>query len=257
MAREFTCPDPVPLAEDDYCRAAAALGCEVAAIRAVIAVESRGGFLPDGRPRILFERHVFHRLTGGRFDGGHRQISARLPGGYRGGALEYARLEQALALERAAALRSTSWGAFQIMGFNHAPAGFAEVEEFVAAMVSGEAAQLDAFVAFLRHEGLARMLGERDWTGFARRYNGPGFRRNGYDERLASAYARFAESCGTALRMGDSGAEVRRLQLRLGIAADGLFGPATSQSLRRFQRRQGLVVDGIAGPRTWARLAGD
>ena len=52
----------------DYERAAAALGCEVAAIRAVAAMESSGdGFLPDGRPTILFDAHVFNRLTAGRF----------------------------------------------------------------------------------------------------------------------------------------------------------------------------------------------
>ena len=46
----------------DYQKAAKELNCEVAAIRAVAEVESlKGGFLPDGRPKILFERHVFHQ----------------------------------------------------------------------------------------------------------------------------------------------------------------------------------------------------
>jgi peptidoglycan hydrolase-like protein with peptidoglycan-binding domain len=47
---------------------------------------------------------------------------------------------------------------------------------------------------------------------------------------------------------------VRLLQRRLGIAADGIFGPGTARALRRFQRAHGLTADGIAGPATWAAL---
>jgi hypothetical protein len=51
--------------------ACAILGIGEAEMRAVLAVESLGsGFLADGRPKILFERHWFHRLTGGRFSAG-------------------------------------------------------------------------------------------------------------------------------------------------------------------------------------------
>jgi two-component sensor histidine kinase len=50
------------LTEEDYKRAARRLGCSVAAIKAVAEVEAPGsGFLPDGRPKILFERHIFRR----------------------------------------------------------------------------------------------------------------------------------------------------------------------------------------------------
>jgi hypothetical protein len=50
------------------------------------------------------------------------------------------------------------------------------------------------------------------------------------------------------------GAAVGRLQRALGIAADGVFGPATFRAVKRFQRRHGLVADGIVGPATWAAL---
>jgi hypothetical protein len=56
------------------------------------------------------------------------------------------------------------------------------------------------------------------------------------------------------LRRGDRGDLVKRIQTRLLVDADGIFGPATEAALRQFQRNRGLVPDGIAGPRTWAAL---
>ena len=50
------------------------------------------------------------------------------------------------------------------------------------------------------------------------------------------------------------GEDVRELQRRLNITADGVFGPQTDGAVRRFQRDRGLVVDGIVGPITWAEL---
>jgi len=45
-------------------------------------------------------------------------------------------------------------------------------------------------------------------------------------------------------------ADIRALQRKVGVTADGIFGPATERALRRWQRRHGLVADGIAGPQT-------
>ena len=45
-------------------------------------------------------------------------------------------------------------------------------------------------------------------------------------------------------------ADIRTLQRKVGVAADGIFGPATERALKRWQRRHGLVADGIAGPQT-------
>jgi len=56
------------------------------------------------------------------------------------------------------------------------------------------------------------------------------------------------------LRKGDRGPAVRKLQRRLGISADGVFGPQTNRAVKRFQRRNGLTVDGIVGPITRSKL---
>jgi hypothetical protein len=253
-----------PLDDAAIADAASKLGCEVAAVRAVIDVESRGGFLPDGRPKILFERHYFSRLTKGKFDASHPGISHPKWGGYgAGGAHQYDRLNQAVALDRDAALRSASWGLFQIMGDHAKALGFADAEAFVAAMVSGEAAQLDAFVRFVKKNRLDDELVRHDWAGFARGYNGPAYRANRYDEKLAAAYAFHSrgaprtDSARPTLRLGDEGEAVQDLQQALGIGADGDFGPKTKAAVMAFQKKHGLFADGIVGRNTWAALDGD
>ena len=47
---------------------------------------------------------------------------------------------------------------------------------------------------------------------------------------------------------------VRALQQKLGVSADGVYGPKTRAAVKRFQRAHGLAADGVAGPRTLAAL---
>jgi peptidoglycan hydrolase-like protein with peptidoglycan-binding domain len=56
------------------------------------------------------------------------------------------------------------------------------------------------------------------------------------------------------LKRGDRGAAVRILQRRLGITADGVFGPVTERTVKRYQRSHGLVPDGVVGPITRGSL---
>ena len=56
------------------------------------------------------------------------------------------------------------------------------------------------------------------------------------------------------LKRGLKGAPVKRLQEKLGIAADGDFGPGTEAAVRAFQEANGLAVDGIAGPDTFSAM---
>ncbi len=160
------------LTDADFSDCALALGCSVAAIRAVVEVESSGaGFLADGRPKILFEAHLFSRFTGHKYDSSNPKISSLKWNRAlysKTGAGEYARLEQAMTLDRTAALKSASWGLFQILGSNYQAAGFDSVDDFVAAMKESEGKQLKAFSNFVKHEGHGRFSSETSMGKFCR-----------------------------------------------------------------------------------------
>ena len=173
------------------------LGIDEACLRAVAEVESSGGgFMrsPSQLPKILFEGHVFHRRTKGRFSAGHPGLSyprwdrSKYSGSAAG---EWTRLDAACVLDRVAALESASWGAFQILGFNYALCGFDDVDAFVAAHKESADAQLAAFARFISRPTFLKALRCRNWKGFAAAYNGPAYEKNRYDTKLATAYARF------------------------------------------------------------------
>jgi hypothetical protein len=249
----------LPRSADIYAQIADRYGIEEPVVRAVVSVEAGGaGFLADGRPKILFERHVFHRLTAGRWDAADREISGPSPGGYRGGAVEYDRLARAIQLDRDSALRSASWGLGQIMGFNAVHAGYGTIEGFVEAMCAGEDLQLWAFAEFVRSAGLADELDDRRWAEFAAGYNGPGYARNQYDTKLVAAYAKAVQAARVPANddVRPAVAEVQALLCLAGYAVvvDGWDGPKTRAALRRFQIDHGLTADGVAGKATRAAL---
>ena len=181
------------LSDDDIAAAADELECNPAAVHAVLQVETSGcGFLKDKRPVILFESKSFGDLTKHVYDASHPNISTKVWDKTTygtAGAHQYDRLEVALGLNEEAALMSASWGLFQIMGSNYQAAGFEDVESMVEAMVSGEAAHLDAFVSFVKHNNkMLNALRACDWATFARLYNGPGYAANNYDRKLSVAF---------------------------------------------------------------------
>src|SRR5262245_18900191 len=137
-----------PLSSDGLTAVAMSLSVGVKEVWTVLNVETSGcGFLPDRRPQILYERHIFHRLTGGRFDDG--DLSDPTAGGYGArGAHQYDRLTAAMTFDRVAALESASWGLGQVLGENFAIAGFASVDEMVQATSDSEDAQIAAAGAF-------------------------------------------------------------------------------------------------------------
>lgn len=232
-----------PFSEDGMSRTCDALGVDGPAVWAILTVETAGfGFFEDRRPRILFERHFFHRLTKGRFDAGNPDISSKTPGGYLVGTREYSRLEKALALDEDAALKSASWGVGQVMGANHLVAGFASVQAMVGEMVRDENAQLLAVAKFIKGNRFDGALRRGDWTAFARGYNGPGFKKNQYDLRLAAAHAKYL-TLEPNLKLRTAQAALSYLGLAPG-AIDGLQGRFTRAALIAFQTREGLATSG-------------
>lgn len=200
---------------NDYCDVARNLGIETATIRAVDAVESAGsGFLSDGRPKILCERHYFYRILKRDYGLKLAEEARRMDpgvcnpqtGGYSGGRAEYGRLARMteichkLGVTDGVALRSASWGRYQIMGDNYKRAGSKTIESFVEAMFTSELNHLKAFANYILNETLVDELRNlpkdplKYAAAFASAYNGPAYRRNRYDEKIAAAYRKYSRT---------------------------------------------------------------
>lgn len=177
----------------DLPRIGALIGVGEDEIHAVLDVEtSGGGFDAEGRPKMLFEPHIFWRQLG---EGAARDraYDERLAypkwGQHRYPRDSYPALERAMLIDRNAALRSASWGLGQIMGFNASLAGYATAEAMVLDFLDDEERHLEAMIRFIQTAGLDDELRRHDWRGFARGYNGPGYERNAYHTRLAARFA--------------------------------------------------------------------
>lgn len=190
--------DPRLLKHVDISAAAEALDVEIGCVLAVNEVESVGhGFLSDGRPKILYERHVMYKrleLTGlnaADLADKFPNIVNQARGGYAGGTAEHARLNTAIGIHPQCAVESASWGLFQIMGYHWEPLGYANADEFVAAMKRSENDHLEAFVRLIKADSaLHKALKSRKWAEFARIYNGAAYKENCYDAKLAAAFTR-------------------------------------------------------------------
>jgi len=169
-----------------------------AAVQAVVKVESNGrGFRRDGSLKILFEGHIFwkeldkvdlnpHNYVAGNEDIVYRSATYD----YYAPSLQYGRLNKAKKIHETAALKSASYGMFQIMGFNHKTAGFDTVNEFVESLKVSEMNQLEAFLTFVKNtKGCYEALKNKDWSRFARIYNGPAYKKNQYDSKMAKQYS--------------------------------------------------------------------
>lgn len=166
-------------------------------IHAVLDVESAGrGFDSQGRPKMLFEPHVFYRELGA---GAKRDAAVKAgiayaewkPGNYPSDS--YPRLEKAMQIDQDAALRSASWGLGQIMGFNFKLCGYPTVKMMVEEMVDDEDNHLEAMIEFILAKKLDDDLRRHDWAGFAYGYNGAGYAKHGYHSKLAAAYAKWTK----------------------------------------------------------------
>jgi hypothetical protein len=186
------------ITDSDIDRVAKMLGCEARALKAVIEIEANGGgFLSDGRPKILFEAHYFSDFTNHKYDQSHPDISSRKWNRdlYVGGAGEWERFEKTAKLDRRYAICSCSWGLGQVMGSHviENPEFIdyydADTERFYKAMCASEGEQLTAMGLFIKSTPQALAgIRSKDWKAFARSYNGDGYLQNAYDVKLAKAY---------------------------------------------------------------------
>ena len=182
-----------PITAADVSTVAASMGIEPAKIWAVRDVEASANAFTDGLPTILYEPHVFSRLTDHKYDRSNPDISSRswnakLYAGSQSG--RWNQLLKASALDVDAALAAASYGAFQILGSNFEVCGYNSSFDFAYAQSQTEKDQLLAFMDFCNGNKLTPALKAGNWAAFARGYNGPSYAANQYDKKLAAAYAK-------------------------------------------------------------------
>lgn len=59
------------------------------------------------------------------------------------------------------------------------------------------------------------------------------------------------------LKNGSNGDDVKKVQAKLGLNADGAFGPGTEKAVKDWQAANGLTADGIVGQGTWDKMFSD
>ena len=182
-------PDRVPstpprrLTRADYQRVAAQIGLWPATLKAFADVESNGGgFNTDGTLKMLFEGQWFwwHLQQAGIPP---RPLQSRYPtivypgwrkDVYLGGIREYQRLRVAIGIHTESALKSASWGVFQLMGFHHQLVGFKTCEDMLVEFQEGEGSHLETIGKFMVSKGIVRALQAGNWNQAVRLYNGEG-----------------------------------------------------------------------------------
>ncbi len=193
---------PDRLTDEDFREVAEELGVEVAAIKAVVEIEAGAkheGFWANGKPIINFDLSMFRKFASrnkinlSRYQRSHAVVFAK-PNRARYGsyqAAQQARLDAARTIDDKTAIEGTFWGMFQLGGFNWKVCGTSSPDEFVRLMSRSERDQLELFAEFIRETGMLPLLKAKNWSAFARRFNGPSYARRGYHTRLARAYAKY------------------------------------------------------------------
>lgn len=188
----------------DYNKVADEMGISTACIRAVVDIEAGPkavGFNPDSTVLINFDLSMFRQAARrygidlNKYKASHSEVFAGLKVNKYGSrqAAQYARLRAAMEIDTVCALEATFWGMFQIGGFNWKLCDCESVFQFVERMSYSELEQLELFAAFCRARKLDVYLQRKDWAAFSLRYNGPGYKKRGYDRRMAAAYSKYSK----------------------------------------------------------------
>lgn len=198
-------PDPFehkgPLTDADFEEIAKELDVEVAAIKAIVEIETgktHKGFHAEGKPIINYDRGFFRQLATRRgvnlaphaSSVAFKPLDIKKYGGQQ--AAQQARLDAAMAIDSIAAIDCTFWGMFQIGGFNWKLCGAPSREAFVEKMSKSEYDQLRLFADYMTNTGLIKYLRAKNWAAFARIYNGPSYAARGYHTRMAAAYRKYS-----------------------------------------------------------------
>ena len=178
-------------------------------VHAILDVESAGsGFDSKGRPKMLFEPHVFYRELAKHPAKRAQAVSQGVAyEGWRPGTYpsdSYPRLLLAMKIDETAALRSASWGLGQILGNNHLAAGYATVQEMVTDFTLDEDNHLEAMIRFIKAKKLDDELRNHEWAAFARGYNGAMYAAHGYHIKLKNAYDKWRKIKDTPYTPGAS-----------------------------------------------------
>jgi hypothetical protein len=179
------------LGADDYARAEAELAVRAAWPKAIAQIESlQRPFADNGRPVVRIEAAYYRRYAySPKAAGEIRAIKTLNPADQAG---RWDNFDWLYSVDPVATVKACSFGAFQIMGFNHELCGFKDPLTFYEAMRMGAGAQTMGFVEFVRaspqlHAGMKA----RDPVAVALHYNGSAYARNRYDVHLRQLTAKF------------------------------------------------------------------
>ena len=258
------------LEDRDFLTFKRALDVDEDTIRAFLEVEAAGsGFDSAGRPKMLFEPHVFYRNLSvpERTQAVEQGLAYKRWGQDSYPSDSYPRLLKAMLIDETAALRSASWGIGQVLGENHVSVGYRTPQQMVLAAMQSEEDQVHMMLDFIVANSIDDDLRARRWDVVARIYNGPGYAAHGYHTRLAAAYRKWkkipdiAENASPAvgvLQIGDRGPLVKTVQnflKSLGYAVgkvDGKFGSLTRAAVLAFQAENDIPTTGVVDADTWA-----
>lgn len=164
-----------------------------AVAHAIVAVESSGKGFYDNTliPVVRLENHQFSKYSKKKFDKSHPNLSSSvITNAYnKKGIAEFIRFNEAFKLDEEAAIKATSWGMGQIMGFNHEICDVS-LRTFISNMFESEYKQLEMMFMFLKNHNkkLINIANKLDWNTFALYYNGKDYAKLKYHIKLEKAY---------------------------------------------------------------------
>lgn len=140
---------------------------------------------------FLFEPHVFSKITQHKYDRMHPAISyptwdrTKYPKTRNG---RMAQFGEATGLEPLKAYEAASWGLFQIMGYHFKVLKYTSAVSMASNLKVDLAANVTAFGRIVKEMGIVETLRDKQFSKFARAYNGPGYKLNSYDLKMEAEY---------------------------------------------------------------------